>query len=96
MLTAATGMDALSALHRDASLAACYNPPADAIALDGAGPHLVGAVARGADGQDREARNDMMIAAMEGALAFQKGLGAVHALSHALGGLRASASTTAP
>jgi len=38
-----------------------------------------------ADGHDRDARRDMAIAAMEGAMAFQKGLGAVHALSHPLG-----------
>ncbi len=38
-----------------------------------------------ADGRDRDARWNMMMAAMEGALAFQKGLGAVHALSHPLG-----------
>ena len=37
------------------------------------------------DGSDRDARWNMMVAAMEGALAFQKGLGAVHALSHPLG-----------
>jgi alcohol dehydrogenase class IV len=40
-----------------------------------------------AEGQDREARWNMMSAAMEGAMAFQKGLGAVHALSHPLGSL---------
>ena len=39
------------------------------------------------DGKDRDARWNMMMAAMEGALAFQKGLGAVHALSHPLGAL---------
>ena len=46
--------------------------------------HLPRAVA---DGSDREARSEMLMAAMEGGLTFQKGLGAVHALSHPLGGL---------
>ena len=40
------------------------------------------------DGQDREARREMMAGAMEGGMTFQKGLGAVHALSHALGSLK--------
>jgi 4-hydroxybutyrate dehydrogenase len=42
------------------------------------------------DGADREARWAMMSASMQGAMAFQKGLGAVHSLSHALGGLPVS------
>src|SRR5258708_20485796 len=41
-----------------------------------------------ADGSDREARWHMMMAAMQGAMAFQKGLGAVHAMSHPLGGIQ--------
>jgi alcohol dehydrogenase class IV len=68
-------------------LAPANNPPAEAIALDGlrrAVRHLERAVANGGD---REARWNMMMAAMEGAMAFQKGLGAVHALSHPLGSL---------
>ncbi|MFX6335050.1 iron-containing alcohol dehydrogenase, partial [Acinetobacter baumannii] len=40
------------------------------------------------DGASRAARADMMMAALEGGLTFQKGLGAVHALSHPLGGLK--------
>ena len=40
------------------------------------------------DGSDREARYNMAMAAMEGAMVFQKGLGAVHALSHPTGGLK--------
>ncbi|MFZ2297260.1 MAG: iron-containing alcohol dehydrogenase, partial [Aquabacterium sp.] len=39
------------------------------------------------DGSDREARLNMMSASMQGAMAFQKGLGAVHSLSHSLGGV---------
>ena len=69
-------------------LAPAINPPAEAIALDGltrAWHHLEQAVK---DGNNREARWNMMMAAMEGAMAFQKGLGAVHALSHPLGALK--------
>src|SRR5262245_62993478 len=39
------------------------------------------------DGKDREARRQMMSASMQGAMAFQKGLGCVHSLSHSLGGV---------
>ena len=63
-----------------------FNPPAEAIALDGAGRiwrNLERAVELGSD---LDARSEMMMAALEGGLAFQKGLGAVHSLSHALGG----------
>ncbi len=86
-LTAATGMDALTHCI-ETFLSPAVNPPADAIALDGAARawlHLPRAVA---DGADRQARSEMMMAALEGGLTFQKGLGAVHALSHALGGSR--------
>jgi hypothetical protein len=86
-LTAATGMDALAHCV-ETFLAPAINPPADAIALDGAmriGAHLERAVR---DGGDREARWNMMMASMEGAMAFQKGLGAVHALSHPLGAIQ--------
>lgn len=85
-LTAATGMDAVAHCI-ETFLAPAVNPPAEAIALDGlarAAAHIERAVR---DGGDREARWQMMMAAMEGALAFQKGLGAVHALSHPLGAL---------
>jgi alcohol dehydrogenase class IV len=85
-LTAATGMDAVAHCV-ETFCAPAVNPPAEAIALDGLGRavrHLERAVA---DGHDREARWEMMVAAMEGALAFQKGLGAVHSLSHPLGAL---------
>lgn len=88
LLTAATGMDAFAHCV-ETYLAPAVNPPADAIALDGltrCGVALERAVA---NGHDREARWEMMMAAMEGAMAFQKGLGAVHAMSHALGSLKA-------
>ncbi|MGE0715661.1 MAG: iron-containing alcohol dehydrogenase [Alphaproteobacteria bacterium] len=86
LMTAGTGMDALTHCV-ETYLSPNINPPADAIALDGArkaARYLVRAVE---DGQDREARWNMMMAAMEGAMAFQKGLGAVHAMSHPLGSL---------
>ncbi len=87
-LTAATGMDAVSHCI-EAVLSPAVNPPAEAIGLDGlwravGTGHLVDAVA---DGGDREARWQMMMAATEGAYAFVKGLGAVHAMSHACGAL---------
>ncbi len=86
LLTAATGMDAL-AHCLETFMAPAVNPPAEAIALEG----LVrgyGAIRTAvAQGDDRTARWDMMMASMEGAMAFQKGLGAVHSLSHPLGAL---------
>jgi len=86
ILTAATGMDAVAHCI-ETFLAPAVNPPAEAIAIDGltrAGAHIERATS---NGHDRDARWHMMMAAMEGALAFQKGLGAVHALSHPLGAL---------
>lgn len=85
LLTAATGMDAVAHCI-ETFLAPAFNPPADGIALDGlrrAWRHIERATS---DGGDAEARLNMMSAAMQGALAFQKGLGCVHALSHSLGG----------
>lgn len=85
-LTAATGMDALSHCI-ETFLSPRINPPAEAIALDGAA-RVAGFLRRAVDnGQDREARWQMMMAALEGGMCFQKGLGAVHALSHPLGGI---------
>ncbi len=86
-LTAATGMDAITHCI-ETYLSPRDNPPAEAIALDGlkrAVAHIERAVK---DGSDREARKEMMMAALQGGLTFQKGLGAVHALSHPLGGLK--------
>ncbi|MDI1259157.1 iron-containing alcohol dehydrogenase [Aquabacterium sp.] len=85
-LTAATGMDAI-AHCMETFMAPAFNPPADGIALDGlerAWHHIERATK---DGSDREARLNMMSASMQGAMAFQKGLGAVHSLSHSLGGV---------
>jgi 4-hydroxybutyrate dehydrogenase len=86
MLTAATGMDAVAHCV-ETFLAPAVNPPAEAIAIDGLTRAAANIERATANGQDREARWNMMMAAMEGALAFQKGLGAVHSLSHPLGAL---------
>jgi hypothetical protein len=86
-LTAATGLDALSHCV-ETFLSPRLNPPAEAIALDGAARlwrHIEPAVA---NGRDAQARWQMMMGSMEGGLTFQKGLGAIHALSHALGALK--------
>jgi alcohol dehydrogenase class IV len=82
-MTAATGMDALTHCL-EAWVATGFHPLADAVAIDG-----LARVARSLPVAFREpgnltARTDMMIAAMQGAMAFQKGLGASHALAHAL------------
>jgi len=85
-LTAATGMDAI-AHCMETFMAPAFNPPADGIALDGlqrAWAHIERATK---DGSDREARLNLMSASMQGAMAFQKGLGCVHSLSHSLGGV---------
>lgn len=86
-LTAATGMDAI-AHCLETFMAPAFNPPADAIALHGLDCGFAAIRSAVADGADRRARRDMMVCALEGALAFQKGLGAVHALSHPLGAIR--------
>ncbi|MBQ0931008.1 iron-containing alcohol dehydrogenase [Ideonella sp. 4Y16] len=85
-LTAATGMDALAHCF-ETFMAAAVNPPADGIALDGLARGWAHIERATRDGQDREARWQMMSASMQGAMAFQKGLGAVHSLSHSLGGV---------
>jgi alcohol dehydrogenase class IV len=64
------------------------NPPADAIALDGLRRAMTYIEIAVGDGGNRDARWQMMMAALQGGLCFQKGLGAVHALSHPLGALR--------
>ena len=85
-LTAATGMDAIAHCI-ETFLAPAFNPPADGIALEGLRRGW-GAIERATrDGQDHDARLDMMLASVHGAMAFQKGLGAVHSLSHSLGGI---------
>ncbi len=81
-ITAATGMDALTH-HMEAFLAKGYNPMCDGIALEGIQliwSSLEQAVIR----PDEHSRSQMMMASLMGAVAFQKGLGIVHSLSHPL------------
>ncbi len=85
-LTAATGMDAI-AHCMETFMAPAVNPPADGIALDGLARGWAHIERATRDGQDRVARWNMMSASMQGAMAFQKGLGCVHSLSHSLGGV---------
>jgi 4-hydroxybutyrate dehydrogenase len=86
LLTAATGMDAI-AHCMETFMAPPFNPPADGIALDGLTRGWANIERATRDGSDREARLNMMSASMQGAMAFQKGLGCVHSLSHSLGGV---------
>jgi alcohol dehydrogenase class IV len=83
-VTAATGMDALT--HNiESYLSPAYHPLCDGIALEGtriAARALVKAVQ---SPTDLDARSDMMMSSMMGAIAFQKDLGAVHSCAHALG-----------
>ena len=85
-LTAATGMDAI-AHCMETFMAPAFNPPADGIGLDGLARGWAHIARATQDGSDREARLNMMSASMQGAMAFQKGLGCVHSLSHSLGGV---------
>ncbi len=85
-LTAATGMDALSH-NLEAYCAPCFHPMADGVAVEGIKlikNNLLRAVR---NGNDLEARENMLIASTMGATAFQKGLGAMHALAHSLGAM---------
>ncbi|MBT4521837.1 MAG: iron-containing alcohol dehydrogenase [Halieaceae bacterium] len=85
-LTAATGMDALSH-NLEALCSPSYHPMAQGIAVEGIRlikEHLPEAVA---NGHNLEARMQMLVASSMGATAFQKGLGAMHALAHPLGAL---------
>jgi 4-hydroxybutyrate dehydrogenase len=86
MLTAATGMDAI-AHCMETFMAPAFNPPADGIGLDGLARGWANIEQATRNGADREARLNMMSASMQGAMAFQKGLGCVHSLSHSLGGV---------
>ena len=85
-LTAATGMDALTHCI-ETFLSPRINPPAEAIAIDGAARAMSWIERAFGDGSDRDARWHMMMASLQGGMTFQKGLGAVHAMSHPLGGL---------
>lgn len=85
LLTAATGMDAVTHCI-ETYLSPRDNPPADAIALNGLQRAFRSIRKATLQGNDLDARTEMMMAALEGGLTFQKGLGAVHSMSHALGG----------
>ncbi len=91
-LTAATGMDAIAHCV-ETFLSAAFNPPADGIALDGLERAWSSIETATRDGSNIDARLNMMSASMQGAMAFQKGLGAVHSLSHPLGGLKIDGKT---
>lgn len=85
-LTAATGMDAI-AHCMETFMAPAFNPPADGIGLEGLRRGWAFIERASTHGNDREARLNMMSASMQGAMAFQKGLGCVHSLSHSLSGV---------
>lgn len=84
MITAGTGMDAL-AHCLEAFSSPFYHPMSQGIALEGLRLVNENLLKAYDDGTDIEARAHMMSAAMMGAVAFQKGLGAIHALSHPVG-----------
>ena len=85
ILTAATGMDAISHCV-ECFCSPRFNPVADAIALSGLKRGMNNIISATATG-DLTSRTAMMMCSLEGGLSFQKGLGAVHSLSHPLGGL---------
>ena len=80
-LTAATGMDAL-AHNLEAFCAPGFHPMADGIAIEGIRLTKKSLITAVKDGKNLEARSDMLAAASMGSTAFQKGLGAIHSLSH--------------
>ena len=85
-ITAATGMDALSH-NLEAYCAPTYHPMADGIALEGMRLIKAWLAIACTEPLNIEARSQMMIASTMGATAFQKGLGAMHALAHPLGAI---------
>ena len=86
VLTAGAGMDALTHCI-EAILSPINDPPAEAVGIDGIEKIIKeeSLIRACEDGQDKEARWGMMMASTEGAMAFSKGLGAVHSMSHAIG-----------
>ncbi len=86
MVTAATGMDALSHLL-EALCSPFYHPMAEGIAIEGIRLVQEFLPKATADGTDLEARTQMLVCSSMGAAAFQKGLGGMHALAHPLGAL---------
>jgi alcohol dehydrogenase class IV len=85
-ITVGTGMDAL-AHCLEAYSATGYHPMADGVALEGMRLVFENLPKAAANGKDITARANMMAAAAMGATAFQKGLGAIHSLSHPIGSL---------
>ena len=82
-ITAATGMDALT--HNvESYLSPEYHPLCDGIALEGVRIAARALPVAYRDGRDLQARSDMLMSSMMGAIAFQKDLGAVHSCAHAL------------
>ena len=86
ILTAGAGMDALTHCI-EAILSPINDPPAEAVGIDGIEKIIKekSLIKAYKDGKDKEARWNMMMASTEGAMAFSKGLGAVHSMSHATG-----------
>jgi len=86
VLTAGAGMDALTHCI-EAILSPINDPPAEAVGIDGIEKIIKeeSLIRAYKDGQDKDARWSMMMASTEGAMAFSKGLGAVHSMSHAAG-----------
>ena len=82
-LTGATGMDAL-AHNLEAFCAPGFHPMADGIAIEGMRLIKKSLLKAVKDGSDLDARSDLLAAASMGSTAFQKGLGAIHSLSHPL------------
>ncbi len=83
LITAATGMDALT--HNvESYLSPAYHPLCDGIALEGVRISARALPLAVKNGHDLAARSDMLMASMMGAIAFQKDLGAVHSCAHAL------------
>jgi len=83
-VTAATGMDALT--HNiESYLSPAYHPLCDGIALEGTRIAAAALLSAVKEPGNLQARSDMMMASMMGAIAFQKDLGAVHSCAHALG-----------
>ena len=80
-LTAATGMDAL-AHNLEAFCAPGFHPMADGIALEGIKLIKTSLITAFNDGRNIEARQNLLAASSMGSTAFQKGLGAIHSLSH--------------
>ena len=85
-ITAATGMDAL-AHNLEAYCSPSYHPMADGIALEGMRLIKKWLLEAVKNGSNVEARMNMLTAASMGSTAFQKGLGAIHSLSHPINGL---------